>query len=266
MGAASNLGGDPMANTTRKMPVWLAALVLAVLVVASIVAGAAAHRYGLQTRLMAPFFKPTTGAETEESRGVVLLREMKAGNLIFYFRHATRDKVPQQLAYDLIDIAGKEELAPACLNAAGKQEAELTGRLFAYAQIPVGTVVSSPSCRAKQSATLAFKKIDIINPAFLHSIAVSLPRAKYRDQLYDALVALPITPGTNTVVFSHTNTINQIRERLADSAANFGKTQFKETGFYVLRRTGKTLSVLGLFSNINALARSLVLAQAADGP
>lgn len=242
------------------------AMLAAGIVIASLAIGAAAHRFGLHQWRSYWQSNRLSKEAAATQRGVALLKQMQAGNLILYFRHASRDRAAQQLGFDLIDVAAKEAMAPACLNAVGQLEAELIGKLFAHGKVPVGTVAASPSCRASQTAQLAFKKIDSVNDTFLFAAAVPLPAPQYRDKLHSALLALQVTPGTNTAVFSHIDTLKHLRPLIVDRSKLLGTEVYKETGFYVLRRDNNRLTVEGVFVDISAFASALIRAQTANAP
>ena len=55
-----------------------------------------------------------------------------------------------------------------CLNQNGKIEAKLIREYFKLYNINYSEVISSPSCRARQTAILAFNQIDKISNLFMY--------------------------------------------------------------------------------------------------
>ena len=96
------------------------------------------------------------------------------GGYILYFRHSERNKLPNLKAFDGLEILNKIKAEDSffanrsCLNQNGKVEAKLIGEYFKKYDINYSKVISSPSCRARETAMLAFNKIDEINNLFMY--------------------------------------------------------------------------------------------------
>lgn len=101
--------------------------------------------------------------------------EVLKGGYILHFRHAHRDMDNQMFGdtvmFDALDmLEGFRGLESPyhmhiCLNEPGKRQAKAAGEIFKFVQLPVQVVVSSPSCRAVETANLAFGRIDQVNRA-----------------------------------------------------------------------------------------------------
>lgn len=173
-----------------------------------------------------------------------------------YIRHAHRDKWPNVTAFDLYEYTnGIEDASQSsfkravCLSDMGVEEAKLLGRLFEKFGVPVGPVHTSPSCRAKQTAKLAFGKYDAIDKAlFIISFNEYLGKP---DPLLDFLKNVEIKSGRNTILVGHTNRLEPHQGK--GVAGKFSHLQ--EPGLHILERTGdKKLTVVFSIPSLHELA------------
>lgn len=188
---------------------------------------------------------------------------MKKGGYILYFRHANRDKWPEAGAFDAYELTSKIQDATqtsfkraVCLSDQGVEEAKLIGKIFELTNIPTGIIVSSPSCRAKQTATYAFGKIDFVDNSVLsHGILSAKVFPDYVAQLRALLLNVEIKPGTNTVFTGHSATL----ERNKGLAIDGEILTLDETGFYIIERKGNDkLAVVYSIKSIGQLSANAV--------
>jgi broad specificity phosphatase PhoE len=133
-----------------------------------------------------------------------LLDELRRGGFVIFFRHA-----PTALS----DIPEDAESIAKCetqrnLSDAGRRTARDIGDAFRKLHIPVGEVRSSPFCRCKDTARLAFGKFTVDRNLYF---ALNI-EADARRQLADAMRTLLSTPpasGTNTIIVSHTANLRE---------------------------------------------------------
>lgn len=86
------------------------------------------------------------------------LDALRAGGLVIVFRHAATDQSrPDREPVDLADCATQRNL-----SAAGRADARAIGAAFRDLGIPVGTVWTSPYCRARDTARLAFGRGEVV--------------------------------------------------------------------------------------------------------
>lgn len=185
--------------------------------------------------------------------------ELRKGGYILYMRHAQRERWDDVTAFDALELLTKADGESAsykravCLTDRGKEEAKLVGEVFRQMKIPYGPVVSSPSCRARQTGTLAFGKIQAVEPAILHPSAV---RAGDHDlfarRLREVLMNTAIPEGKNLVISGHGNTLDLYGKRVVDSH-DINDYRVGETGFLVLERRGDKLHVATKFESIKDL-------------
>ena len=88
------------------------------------------------------------------------------------------------------------------LSRQGRQDATQLGQAFTRLGIPVGQVRTSPFCRCKDTARLAFGRFEI-DQQLLFSFGLSkVQRTQASSYLATILAQLPEV-GTNTVLVSH---------------------------------------------------------------
>lgn len=131
-----------------------------------------------------------------------LLKELRMGGYVIYFRHAQTDR-------DYADQADKAMKLNYCntqrkLSAVGIQQAKDIGTAFRTNDIPVGLVLASQYCRAWQTADLAFGRHQ------QEPLLNFLPFEDYTEQqvqqmkqnLMPLLTAVP-RQGTNSTIVGH---------------------------------------------------------------
>jgi broad specificity phosphatase PhoE len=173
-------------------------------------------------------------AQSAEARAIA--QRLKAGGYIVYFRHAQRQKWDSVIAFDVyetangVDSTTRSFADAVCLTPQGKEEGLMIGQIFALAKAPIGRVVASPSCRARQTAQLAFGRVDRLEMALVHTPVVNVTNADgFKRGLRTLLETVPIEPGTNTAIVAHGNTLNNHPDLFAAGAEFLGEP-LMETG------------------------------------
>ena len=191
------------------------------------------------------------------------VEKLKRGGYIIYFRHANREKWPEVAAFDVYELATKLQdptqttfRRAVCLSEQGIEEAKLIGKIFQLAKIPTGTVVSIPSCRARETANYAFGRIDKLdNSVLTHGLLSEKAFPGFVAQLRTLLLNVDIKPGTNTVFTGHSATL----ERNAGLGIDGEILSLDETGFYIIERNGNDkLAVVYSIKSISDLAVSAI--------
>lgn len=139
------------------------------------------------------------GADEPPPVDASLLQQLHRGGVVIYFRHAATEVVA--------GAEGAEKLAR-CetqrnLSAMGREQATKIGAAFAALGIPVGNVISSPFCRCKDTAQLAFGRHIVSNDLHFAIDVSAEERRRLTAALRDMLSAPPAA-GTNTVIVGHT--------------------------------------------------------------
>ena len=107
-----------------------------------------------------------------------LLRKLQSGGMVIYLRHATTE-------VDYADQADPDMSLDDCstqrkLNDQGKAEAAAIGAGFEANDIVIGKVITSQYCRAEDTATIAFGKVDKVDKKLNF-----LPFEDYTDKQLD---------------------------------------------------------------------------------
>ena len=170
----------------RKFGVWAIACILAT----------ATFTAWAQKPEKAPIFVEKTA--TKE-----LLGEMRQGGFVLYMRHGNTDNsradaVPK---VDLNDCATQRVLSDE-----GRRVAARVGKYLREARIPVGEVIHSPMCRARDSARLAFPDLGSkLRPELGLTYSSNLTTEEKQPVLVKTreLLSTPVAPGTNRVLVAH---------------------------------------------------------------
>jgi phosphohistidine phosphatase SixA len=200
----------------------------------------------------------------ERDRQVALWSEkLKKGGYILYMRHANREKWHNFVAFDVYALKSNVQDASqtsfkraVCLSEQGVEEAKMIGKIFELAKIPVGTVVSSPSCRAKQTAAYAFGRFDRVEDSLLFpGLRSKNEPQESSDQLIRLLSKVEIKPDTNTVISAHGGTL----EAYMGGAITGDTSKVNETGFHIIeRRSDGKLVIVFNFESIMELAINVI--------
>ena len=189
-------------------------------------------------------------------------KEILNGGYILFFRHAERNKWSSVKMFDAIEVglhnkgengtrfAENEYYKGAvCLNNKGRIQARGMSEIIEFSKLPIGNIISSPSCRARQTAELAFGKYDNLNKALLFSGVFSENENERKKFLKDYLKNLPIKEGTNTIITAHNGVIS---DEIFDQI--HGVTPLGEGGFAIISNKDNKLvkeHTMRAFSNFS---------------
>jgi phosphohistidine phosphatase SixA len=147
---------------------------------------------------------PVAGATDKLGDLSSVLDELRAGGLVIYFRHAQTDPAgASDEEADLTRCATQRNL-----SAEGRSEAARIGKAFQALGIPVGTVKSSPFCRCKETAQLAFGHFTV-NRDLYFAIGTSASDTTRFAQSLRRLLSTAPARGTNAVIVSHTANLRE---------------------------------------------------------
>lgn len=135
----------------------------------------------------------------------VPVERLREGGYVVVFRHAATD-TGLDTTDDLSDCSRQRNL-----NAEGRRQSREIGAAFEQLDIPVGRVLASPFCRTRDTARIAFGRVEP-SRALLSVEFFASPREGRRKGLRRLLQAEP-PGGTNTVLVSHQAAIFEATER-----------------------------------------------------
>lgn len=188
-------------------------------------------------------------AVTEEKSKTELDRywaeEIMNGGYILHFRHAERDKWIDVHMYDALESEvhenGYNESRYAefdyfkdavCLNERGVIQATAMGELLSDINFPIGFIISSPSCRGRQTAEYTFGGYDKLDKTLIHRGAFNESYDEHYKNLKKLYINLPIEPGKNTIVSSHNSVVHN---DMFDSTVLASDMYYlEEGGFFVI--------------------------------
>jgi phosphohistidine phosphatase SixA len=139
---------------------------------------------------------PVAGETLACPEFVAALRE---GGYVIYFRHARADR--SQTDSDLSEVTNCASQRN--LTDEGRDQARLIGESIAALAIPVGEVLSSELCRARETAELAFGRTTPTPDLSSYDTAASETEVRERIEALRRLLATPPALGTNTVLVGH---------------------------------------------------------------
>lgn len=182
------------------------------------------------------------------------------GGFILHFRHAERDKWIDVTMYDALEsdlhnngkdgsrFAENDYFANAvCLNTRGKIQAKAIGEHIKNIGLPIGHIASSVSCRARQTAELAFGKYDTLHRILVHTGPYNEEHSVRIRNLKVFYLNLPLEKNKNTIVSAHNGVIIcEMFENCKDE-----KLGLEEGGFFVISKKDDKLYLEYEFHNYN---------------
>jgi phosphohistidine phosphatase SixA len=173
------------------------------------------------------------------------------GGYILHFRHAERDKWIDVQMYDVLEsdlhtngidesrYAENDYFSQAvCLNERGKIQAKAMGEHIQHIGLPISTVVSTVSCRGRQTADLAFGGYDSLHRLLVHKGPYNETDADRIRILKEFYGSLPVTSDSNVIVSAHNGVVKMEMFENLDSSDPI--LNLEEGGFYIIsQRNGK---------------------------
>jgi phosphohistidine phosphatase SixA len=127
-----------------------------------------------------------------------VLPQLRSGGYVIYFRHgATDDAGQNDSEADLARCDTQRNL-----SARGRAQAEQIGKAVRVLGVPVGRVISSPFCRCKDTAELAFGRFEVDRDLYFALNVDSQERERLADVLRQML-GTRAPAGGNTMIVAH---------------------------------------------------------------
>jgi phosphohistidine phosphatase SixA len=131
--------------------------------------------------------------------GRELVQALRGGGYVLYFRHAATiwsqtDSDPPSFS----DCRTQRNLSPR-----GRADARRIGAAVRRLRLPIGRVLSSAYCRAKQTALLAFGRAQVTRDITGLPSAATEGERQRRVRALRRLLATPPPRGMNTVLVAH---------------------------------------------------------------
>lgn len=192
-------------------------------------------------------------------------QKLTQGGYILHVRHGKRERWQDVTAFDAYELASgiKAENASfrraVCLTEQGVEEAKLIGSLFDLVGVRVQSVISSPSCRARQTAMSAFGKIDTISNALIHRTAIMKRQHKeFATELRTLFDGISVSSGQNVVLTGHSKTLKYNLGEVVNIDETGGMDDRLETGIVVMEKVGGQVIARHKFESIREFAHAIV--------
>ena len=165
-----------------------------------------AHHLLLVLSLVAPTWVVADPAIDLSEKHVAesLVKKLQSGGYVVFLRHATTDR--KQTDQDRNDLS--DCLIQRNLSAAGRDQARRIGAAIGNLGIPIGNVFSSPYCRCRNTAELAFGKA-VIADDLRFGLGDDIQQTARLSASLKTRLSTPPIPGTNTVLVSHTANLKE---------------------------------------------------------
>jgi phosphohistidine phosphatase SixA len=133
-----------------------------------------------------------------------VLGDLQRGGFVIYLRHATTDRSDTaNYSTDLSRCDGQRNL-----TAEGREQAARIGKAIHALRIPVGTVVTSPFCRTKDTAQLALGRFTVSHDLYF-AIDAGADQIKRQTDSLRRMLSTPPRRGTNTVIVGHSANLHE---------------------------------------------------------
>ena len=138
-----------------------------------------------------------------------------------------------------------------------KIQAQMMGEQFKRFNLPIARVISSPSCRSRQTAQLTFGGIDQINNVFMHYGPFNETKEEHAKLIKEELKLIDIIPNSNVIISAHGNTIRKdVFDKIEADIKNYS---LEEGGFFVITKKNNKIILLHKFFNYGSFTQALYL-------
>ena len=194
-------------------------------------------------------------------------KKILEGGYILHFRHAERDKWIDIKMYDAMEsdlhdngnngsrYAESDYFEKAvCLNERGKIQARAMSENIRHSNLPISYVVTSVSCRARQTADLAFGGYNAMNRLLVHEGPYKEIDEERINNIKVFYLSLPYNPKSNVIVSSHNGVI---RKEMFDNEIPFAfqNLSLEEGGFFIISNKNEKLTFEYEFHNFSKLTK-----------
>lgn len=130
-----------------------------------------------------------------------LIKGLQSGGYILYMRHGMTNHEQKDNTQDFTDCTQQRNLSNS-----GREQIKNMGEIIRALKIPIGEVLSSPYCRAKDTANIAFGKF-IIEPKLQFSISKNMQESQLLGEQLKAMMHQASTEKVNAVFVGHTSNL-----------------------------------------------------------
>ena len=146
-------------------------------------------------------FSHAQATESDIQPVKALIKSLQSGGHIIYMRHGMTTRKNKNLNKKSIDLGRCETQRN--LTKEGKKQINRIGRSISALSIPIGKVISSPFCRTKDTAQVAFGKFEIDDSLAFSMAKEEKESTRLGQYLYKKMLASK-GQTKNTVFVGHT--------------------------------------------------------------
>lgn len=179
-------------------------------------------------------YSPNINAEDiPEIKKELLIKRLQQGGMVVYIRHAATDRSQEdQHPVDLEKCETQRNLSEL-----GRKQSDEIGRAFKRLTIPISEVLTSPFCRCKETAELAFNKY-VINENLYFAVALNKEKREAQTKVLQRMIS-EVPESGNRIIVSHTGNLREATglwpkpEGVAYIFEPKGNREYKKLGFIV---------------------------------
>lgn len=183
---------EPRVNVRRFLIAHIGLAAILLLLIGSVVSN---QRTSMAQSMMTAVATSPATVQSGMLQGEALVAALRQGGYIIFFRHSATDR--SQSDTDTKNLENCQTQRN--LNDKGRADSRAIGEAIRALNIPIGDVLTSGYCRAREMAQLAFGRSET-------NADLVLPATEDQERLGLALRRLLVTipkAGTNTVLISH---------------------------------------------------------------
>lgn len=154
-------------------------------------------RWLLTAAMLAVAAAPIRVGAQQELAGRALVDALRQGGYVIVMRHATTEAKPDAPSVDIANCASQRNLV-----VEGRVMARSVGAAIDAMHVPLGRVISSPFCRTRDTADLAFGHGET-NESLGEKAVKNATTSVEAAAALRPLLATPVPAGTNTVIVTH---------------------------------------------------------------
>ncbi len=189
---------------------------------------------------------------TADTEQVELAKKIIKGGYILYFRHAHREKWIDVAMYDAMEATNllkAEELYfkdAVCLSSMGIIQAQMMGEFIKEIGLPIGKIITSPSCRSRQTSEIAFGDLGDLKQLLLHPGPYNENLDEFAESIKNEILSLRFENNTNAIISAHNGVI---KANVFDKIEKDFEFDLEEGGFYVIKNDDGRLVLVDKFHN-----------------
>lgn len=197
-------------------------------------------------------------------------KKVVSGGYILHFRHAQREKWTDVTGFDALELVNNLDASQSsfsratCLTERGREEAKLINEIFELVGVKISKVITSPSCRARQTSLLAFGREGKIENSLLHRTAIM--QSQHREfaiKLREVIDEIKVPKGSNVVLSGHGGTLGTdddiVIDVLEKELGTYDDLDDRdEGGFIVLEKVNGKVIARHKFRNFSRFVNGIV--------